>query len=127
LLITRSRRRALSTRHCLSGKAIRSSSRPCTDKARNLHSGGALSDKFPPRTTSLRLARQVSASHDKSPSPATSFRLARQVRLRLACGPRHTARARPPTRAGRGISMSRGNDSWRPCRRPAPAGALMRA
>jgi hypothetical protein len=54
----------------------------------------------------------------------TSLRLARQVRLRLARGPRHTARARPPTRAGRRISTSRGDDSWRPCRRPAPAGAL---
>jgi hypothetical protein len=71
--------------------------------------------------------RQVSASHDKSLSRTTSLRLARQVRLRLACGPRHTARARTPTRAGRRISTSRGNNSWRPCRRPAPAGALMQA
>jgi hypothetical protein len=39
-------------------------------------------------------------------------------------GPRHTARARPPTHAGRRISTSRGDNSWRPCKRPAPAGAL---
>jgi hypothetical protein len=39
----------------------------------------------------------------------TSLRLARQVRLRLVRGPRHTAY---------------GDNSWRPCRRPAPAGAL---
>jgi hypothetical protein len=68
--------------------------------------------------------RQVSTSPDKSPPHKTSLRLARQVRLRLACGPIHTARARPPTRAGRRISTSRGDDSWRPCRRPAPARAL---
>jgi hypothetical protein len=54
----------------------------------------------------------------------TSLRLARQVRLRLVRGPRHTARARPPTHAGRRIFTSRGDNSWRPCRRPAPAGAL---
>jgi hypothetical protein len=40
------------------------------------------------------------------------------------CGPRHTARVRPPTHAGRKIFTSRGDNSWRPCRRPAPAGAL---
>jgi hypothetical protein len=58
-----------------------------------------------------------------SPSP-TSLRLTREVRLRLARGPRHTTRARPPTRAGRRISTPRGDNSWRPCRRPAPVGAL---
>jgi hypothetical protein len=79
-------------------------SRPYAGKAPNLHSGGSLSDKSPPRTTSLRLARQV--------------------RLRLARGSRHTARASPPTRAGRRISTSRGDNSCRPCRRSAPVGAL---
>jgi hypothetical protein len=59
LLITTSRRRALSTWHCVSGKACRSSSRPCTGKAPNLHSGGSL-------------ARQVSASRNKSPPRTTS-------------------------------------------------------
>jgi hypothetical protein len=62
--------------------------------------------------------RQVSASHDKSP------RHTRSLRLWLVRGPRHTARARPPTHAGKRISTSYGDDSWRPCRRPAPAGAL---
>jgi hypothetical protein len=55
--------------------------------------------------------RQVSASHDKS-------------RLRLVRGPRHTARVRPPAHAGKRISTSYGDDSWRAFRRPAPAGAL---
>jgi hypothetical protein len=54
----------------------------------------------------------------------TSLRLTRQVRLRLVRGPRHTTRARPPTHAGRRISTSCGDNSWRPCKRPAPAGAL---
>jgi hypothetical protein len=40
------------------------------------------------------------------------------------CGPRHTARVRPPAHAGKRISTSYGDDSWRPCRRPAPVGAL---
>jgi hypothetical protein len=48
----------------------------------------------------------------------TSPRLARQVSAR------HTARARLPAHAGKRISTSYGDDSWRPCRRPAPAGAL---
>jgi hypothetical protein len=74
--------------------------------------------------TSLCLARQVSASHDKSPPRTTSLHLAQQVRLRLARGLRHTARARPPTRVGRRISTLRGDNSWWPCRRPAPVGAL---
>jgi hypothetical protein len=39
-------------------------------------------------------------------------------------GPIHTARARPPAHAGKRISTSYGDDSWRPCRRPAPAWAL---
>jgi hypothetical protein len=39
-------------------------------------------------------------------------------------GPTHTTRARPPTHAGKRISTSCGNDSWQPCRQPAPAGAL---
>jgi hypothetical protein len=39
-------------------------------------------------------------------------------------GPRHTARVRPPTHVGKRISTSYGVGSWRPCRRPAPAGAL---
>jgi hypothetical protein len=39
-------------------------------------------------------------------------------------GPRHTARARPPAHAGKRISTSYGDDSWRPCRRPTPAGAV---
>jgi hypothetical protein len=54
----------------------------------------------------------------------TSLRLARQVRLRLVRGPRHTAQARPPTHTGKRISTSCGDDSWRPCRRPALARAL---
>jgi hypothetical protein len=61
---------------------------------------------------------------DKSPPRTTNFRLARQVRLRLVREPRHTAWARPPTHAGKQISTSCGSNSWRPCRRPAPAGAL---
>jgi hypothetical protein len=65
---------------------------------------GCISDKSLPRTTSLRLARQV--------------------RLRLVRGPRYATRARPPTHAGKRISTSCGGDSWRPCRRPAPTGAL---
>jgi hypothetical protein len=73
LLITTSRRRALSTWRCILGKACRSSSRPCTNKAPDLHSCGSLSDKSPPRMTSLRLAQQVSASHDKSPSPTSAW------------------------------------------------------
>jgi hypothetical protein len=97
LLITTSRRRALSTWHCVSGKACRFSSRPSLARR-----------PFLGRTTA---------------SP-TSLRLARQVWLRLVRGPRHMARARPPTHAGKRISTSYGDDSWWPCRRPAPAGAL---
>jgi hypothetical protein len=74
--------------------------------------------------TSLHLARQVSALHDKSPPRTTSLHLARQVRLRLVRGPRRTAWVRPPTHAGKRISTSYEDDSWRPCRGPAPAGAL---
>jgi hypothetical protein len=62
--------------------------------------------------------RQVSASHDKSLPRTTS------LRLRLVRGPRHTARVRPPAHARKRISTSYGDDSWRPCRRPAPARAL---
>jgi hypothetical protein len=62
--------------------------------------------------------RQVSTSRDKSPPRTTS------LCLRLVRGPRHTPRARPPAHAGKRISTSYGDDSWRPCRRPAPAGAL---
>jgi hypothetical protein len=65
---------------------------------------GCISDKSPPRTTSLRLAQQV--------------------RLRLVRGPRCTARVRPPTHAGKRFSTSYEDDSWRPCRRPTPVGAL---
>jgi hypothetical protein len=55
---------------------------------------------------------------DKSPPRMTS------LRLRLVHESRHTARARPPAHAGKRISTSYGDDSWRPCRRLAPAGAL---
>jgi hypothetical protein len=65
---------------------------------------GCISDKSPPRTASLHLARQV--------------------RLRLVRGPRQTARARLPMHARKRISTSYGDNSRRPCRRPAPAGAL---
>jgi hypothetical protein len=75
-------------------------------------------DKSPPLTTSLRLSRQVSVSHDKSPPRMTSFR------IWLVRGRRHTARARPPVHAGKRISMSYRDDSWRPCTWPAPVGAL---
>jgi hypothetical protein len=82
-----------------------------TGKTTSPWPNGCISDKSPPRTTSLRITRQVSAS-------TTS------LRLRLVCGPRHTARARPPAHAGKRISTSYEDDSWRPCKRPAPAGAL---
>jgi hypothetical protein len=104
LLITTSRRRALSTWCCVLGKACRSSSR--LSLARRPVLGGTAAP-----TKSLRLARQVSAW-------TTS------LCLRLVRGPRYTARARPPAHAGKRISMSYGHDRWRPCRRPAPAGAL---
>jgi hypothetical protein len=97
LLITTSRRRALSTWRCVSGKACRSSSRPSLAR------------------------RPILGQTAASP---TSLRLTRQVRLRLVRGPTHTARARPPTHARRRISTSYEDNSWRPCRRPAPAGAL---
>jgi hypothetical protein len=57
-------------------------------------------------------------TYDKSPPRTTS------LRLRLVRGPRYTARARPPAHVGKQIFTSYGDDSWRPCRRPAPAGAL---
>jgi hypothetical protein len=117
LLITTSKRRALSTWRCVSEKACRSS--PRSSLARRPVLGRMVAS-----STSLRLARQVSASHDKSPPRTTSLRLARQVRLRLVRGPRYTARARPPTHVGKRISTSSGGGSWRPCRRPAPARAL---
>jgi hypothetical protein len=69
--------------------------------------------------------QQVSASHDKSPPRTTSLRVARQVRLRLVCGPGRTAQATLPMREEERISTSRGNNSWRPCRQPAPSRALM--
>jgi hypothetical protein len=75
-----------------------------TGKVTSPWPNGCISDKSPPRTTNLRLARQVW--------------------LRLVRGPRHTARARPPTHEGKRISTSCRSNSWRPCRRPAPAGAL---
>jgi hypothetical protein len=117
LLIITSSRSALSTWRCVSGKAYRSLSRP------SLARRPVLSRMATPPTSHC-LARQVSASHDKSPHRTTSRCLARQVRLRLVRGPRHTAWAWPPTHTGKRTSMSCGNDSWRPCRRPAPAGAL---
>jgi hypothetical protein len=55
----------------------------------------------------------------------SSLRLTREVRLRLVRGPRRTARASPPTRVEERISTSRRNNSWRPCRRPTLARALM--
>jgi hypothetical protein len=39
-------------------------------------------------------------------------------------GPKQTARVTPPTHTRKRISTSCGDDSWRPCRQPAPAGAL---
>jgi hypothetical protein len=42
----------------------------------------------------------------------------------LVLRPRHKARARPPTHAGKRISTSYGDDSWWPCRRHALIGAL---
>jgi hypothetical protein len=117
LMITTSIRRALSTWRCVSEKACRSS--PRSSLARRQVLGRKVASP-----TSLRLTRQVSASHDKSPPHTTSLHLARQVRIRLVRGPRHKARARPPTHAGKRISTSYGGGSWRPCRRPAPAGAL---
>jgi hypothetical protein len=68
--------------------------------------------------------RQVSASHDKSPPRDKSPPCTTSLHLRLVRGPRHTARARSPACAGKRISSSYGDDSWRPCRRPAPAEAL---
>jgi hypothetical protein len=67
-----------------------------TSKTTSPWPNGCISDKSPPRTTSLR--------------------------LRLVRGPRHTARARHQRM--RGSSTSYRDDSWRPCRRPTPAGAL---
>jgi hypothetical protein len=75
--------------------------------------------------TGFPLEEPFSASHDKSPPRTTSLYLARQVRLRLVRGPRRTTRASPPTRVEERISTSRRNNSWRPCRRPALARALM--
>jgi hypothetical protein len=66
LLITTSRRRALSTWRCVSGKACRSSSR--LSLARQPVLGRTTTSP-----TSLRLARQVSASHDKSPPPTSAW------------------------------------------------------
>jgi hypothetical protein len=91
----------------------RSSSRPHWQDAQSL-----------PSRTHLR-----PVSHKRNPSPprTTILRPARQVRLRLVHGPRRTAQASPPTQVGGRISTSRGNNNWRPCRRPAPARALMQA
>jgi hypothetical protein len=114
LLITTSRRRALSTWLCISGKACRSSSRLSLARRPVLGRTAA-------SPTSFSLEEP---SHGKSLPRTTSLRLARQVRLRLVRGPRHTTRARPPTHTGRRISTSRGDNSWWPCMRPAPAGAL---
>jgi hypothetical protein len=71
LLITTSRRRALSTWCCVSGKACRSLSRPSLERRPILgRTAASLTsfpleepshDKSPPRTTSLHLARQVQA------------------------------------------------------------------
>jgi hypothetical protein len=97
MLITTSSRRTLSTWRCALGKTCRSPSRPS-------------------------LARQPVLG--RTAASPTSLRLAQQVRLRLVCGPRQTAQARPPTHAGKRISTSYGDNSWRPCRRPAPAEAL---
>jgi hypothetical protein len=149
LLTTTSRRSPPFTWCCISGNACRSSSRPSLARRPALGQTAASLTSFPleepshdksiPRSTSLCLARQVSASHDKSPPRATSLRLARQVstshdkslprttslRLRLVHKPRRTTRVTLPMREEEQISMSRGNKSWRPCRRPAPARALM--
>jgi hypothetical protein len=93
-----------------------------TSKTSSLQPVGCISDQFPTRGT---LAREVSASHEKSPPHTRSLRLARQVRLQLVRGSRHTAQTSPPTRVEERISMSRRNNSWRPCRQPTPARALM--
>jgi hypothetical protein len=113
-LTTTSRRSPPFTRCCASGKACRSSSRASLPRRPVLGRTAAPPTSFP----------LEEPSHDKSPPRTTSLRLARQVRLRLVCGPGHAARARPPTHAGRRISTSRGDNSWRPCKRPPPAGAL---
>jgi hypothetical protein len=114
LLTTTSRRSPPFTWSCVSGKACISSSRPSLARRPVLARTATSLTSFP----------LEELSHDKSPPRTTSLRLARQVRLRLVCGPRHAARARPPTHAGMRISTSRGDNSWRPCRQPAPAGAL---
>jgi hypothetical protein len=75
--------------------------------------------------TSFPLEEPFSASHDKSPPHTTSLHLAREVRIRLVCGPRRTVRASPLTHVEERMSMSQRNISWRPCRRPTPARALM--
>jgi hypothetical protein len=93
MLTATSRRRALFTWSCITGKACRSSSRSSLAR-RPVHGRMTASPtNFPleelvsvPTTTSLCLARQVSASHHKYLPRTTSLRLARQVWLRLVRG-----------------------------------------
>jgi hypothetical protein len=112
LLIATSRRRALFTWSCVPGKACGSSSRPSLARRPVLGRTVASPTSFP-----LEEPASVSAT--------TSLRLARQVRLQLVHGARRTTRASPLTHTNGRISTSRGNNSWRPCRQPAPARALM--
>jgi hypothetical protein len=115
LLTTTSRRSPPFTWCCISGKVCRSSSRPSLARRPVLGRTAASPTSFP----------LEEPSRDKSPPRTTSLRLARQVRLRLVRGPGRTTRATLPMREEERISTSRGNTSWRPCRRPAPARALM--
>jgi hypothetical protein len=123
LLTTTSRRSPPFAWCYVSVKACRSSSRPSLTRRPVLGRTATSPTSFPleepshgttPPRTSLRLARQVSASQDKS-------------RLRLVRGPRRTTQATLPMREEERISTSREDNSWRPCRRPAPARALMRS
>jgi hypothetical protein len=83
-----------------------------TGKTSSLPPVGCISDQFPTRGT-----------------PTTSLRLARLVCLRLAHGPRRTAkptaRAPPPTRVEERFPTPCKCNSWRPCRQLTPTRALM--
>jgi hypothetical protein len=108
LLTTTSRRSPPFTWCCISGKACRSFSRPSLAGRPVLGQTAASPTSFP----------LEEPSHDKSPPRTTS------LCLRLAHGPGRTTQATLPMREEERISMSHGNNSWRPCRRPAPGKSL---
>jgi hypothetical protein len=110
LLTTTSRRGAPFTWCCVSRKACRYLSRPSLVRR-------PVFDQVAASPTCFPLEEPVYASLDKSPPRTTS------PAPTSARGPGAQFGRHPPTRTNERISTSCGDNSWRPCRRPAPTRA----